>query len=748
MFSRLLAATTLLLAAGFAAAQSGPTLLTVFPPGTKAGATVEVTVSGSGFDGNEQLLFSSEGITAERVGAVAAIDPKAKQPAPKMAGPQPTNAVKFKVKVEADTLPLVTDVRVVSKGGLSNPRAFVVGGEADVNETEPNNDVPQAQEIQPYMTVNGVISTPTDVDYFRFLAKKGENVVVYCLTTTIDSKMQADLVVIGPDGKQVAANRGYRGGDAVLDFLPPADGEYLVRVSQFAYTTGGPDHFYRLTVTTGVWLDVIFPPVMPSRSITYSQLGRNLRRSQPDSRFTRPDGRPLDNFTYTDHEGMEYEPILAPVQVIPPGAAMIDAGGLAGSGTEYRLHLYATNPIVLDNDANGTPEKAQPVTPPCDVAGRIVRKNDRHWYAFDAKKGDVWTLEVFAERIGSPVDAYFLLTDEKGKVLAEVDDGPDTLSPNQFYTKSDDPGRYRFTAPADGKFRVMVSTREAASQFGVRDQYVLRIAKEKPDFRLAVMPFASYYPDAGTLPRGGAVLFSVFVFRFDGFNDPITLTAENLPPGVNCPPQVVGPGQTRGTLVLTADKDAEDWAGFVTVKGAATVGGAKAEYAARPFTVVWPLPGVQPNQVPNTPTITRMDRGPGLALAVRGEAPFALTPASKEPVKVAAGGKVEVTLKVDRKAGNKNPIQVFAATPNVGPRPQGNQPPPPLATVDASKTEVKVSVDVPANLPGGPHSLVLRGVSGAPQPKGGNQPPAKPPATYPAVPVTIEVQGKEPAKKK
>lgn len=79
--------------------------------------------------------------------------------------------------------------------------------------------------------------------------------MVYCLTTSIDSKLQADLMVSGPDGKQLASNRGYRGGDAVLDFKAPADGDYLVRVSQFAYTTGGADHFYRLTMTTKEWVD-------------------------------------------------------------------------------------------------------------------------------------------------------------------------------------------------------------------------------------------------------------------------------------------------------------------------------------------------------------------------------------------------------------------------------------------------------------------------------------------------------------
>jgi hypothetical protein len=751
MFSRLLTCTILLLSAGFAAGQAGPTLLTVFPPGAKAGETVEVTVTGSGFDGNEQLLFSDKAIKAERVGAVAAVDPKAKQPTPKMAGQQPANAVKFKVTVPiGEVKSEMLDVRVVSKGGLSNPRAFMVGLLDEVNEAEPNNDVLQAQKVELNTTVNGAISTPTDVDYVRFAAKAGQNVVVYCLTTTIDSKMQADLVAIGPDGKQLAANRGYRGGDAVLDFLPPADGEYLVRVSQFAYTTGGPDHFYRLTITTRSWTEAVYPPVVPSGSglTEYSRSDGRGADVEPkaDPRFVRPDGRTFEpaKLLLAVVKGERIDELRAH-RPVAPSAGMLDTAD--HWHLESNLLLRAAGRVVLDNDDNGTPEKAQAVAPPCDIAGRIIRKNDRHWYAFDARKGEVWTLEVFAERIGSPVDAFFILTDEKGKVIAEVDDGADTLSPNQFYTKSDDPGRYRFAVPADGKYRVMVSTREAGSQFGVRDQYVLRIAREKPDFRLAVMPTGAYYPDAGTLHKGGAVLFTVFVFRFDGFDGPITLTAENLPEGVTCPPQVIGPQQTRSTLVFTADKDAEDWAGFVTIKAAATIGGEKVEHAARPFTVVWPIPGVQPNQPPpNSPTITRMDRGPGLALAVRGEAPFTLTPAAKDPIKVAAGGKAEVTLKVERKAGNKDAIQVFAATPNVGPRQQGNQPQQPLATVAATVNEVKVSVDIPATLPGGTYSLVLRGQSGAPQPKGPQG--QKPPATYPSVPVTIEVQGRETPKKK
>lgn len=682
----LLATLTVCLVTGYASAQQPvPQLLSVFPLGAKSGDVVELTCSGHNLDGSEKLLFSAKGFKSEPVGTVS--NTKGQQG-------QPTSTMKFKVNVPKDAKGTL-DVRVVSKTGISNPRAFVVGDMTDVSETEPNNDVGQAQKIELDTTVNGVISAPTDVDFVTFKAKAGQDIVVYCLTTSLDSRMQADLMVSGPDGKPLASNHAYRDGDAVLDVKAPTDGDYHVRVSQFAYTTGGFDHFYRLTVTTQDCARAVFPPVTTDKDATVSNW------------------------------------------VISPSAAMIDVFELPSFGPLANPFLVRENTRILDNEKNNTADTAQAVQVPCDIAGRILKKNERHWYSFTAKKGDVRTLEVFADRIGSPVDAFFILTDEKGKVITEQDDGADTLSPNQFYTKSEDPGRYKFTVPNDGTYKVMVSTREAGTQFGTRDQYVLRIAKEKPDFRVAVMSMSTHIPDAGTLPKGGAVVFAVFVFRFDGFNDTIELSASSLPKGVTCPPQVIGPGQTRGTLVLVADAGAEDWDGFVKIEAKA----GDLKRTARPFTITWPALGVQQNQVPNTPMITRMDRGDGMALAIRGEAPFTLTPTEKE-LTAKPGGKLDVTLKVTRDAKFKDGISIVSATPNFGPRPQGNNPSPPVGTAAGDAKEVKVSLDIPNGLSPGTHTLVLRGVSAVPVPKGGgNNAPLRVQPTYAALPITVKIEG-------
>src|SRR5262245_17447269 len=180
---RILATFAVLLAAGYASAQQpAPQLLSVFPMGAKSGDTVELTCSGHNLDGSEKLLFSAKGFKAEASGTV----PAPKQP---LQG-QPTTAVKFKVTVPKDAKGTL-DVRVVGKNGISNPRAFVVSDMTDVSETEPNNDVGQAQKIELDTTVNGTISAPTDVDFVTFKAKAGQNIVVYCLATSIDGKLNA-----------------------------------------------------------------------------------------------------------------------------------------------------------------------------------------------------------------------------------------------------------------------------------------------------------------------------------------------------------------------------------------------------------------------------------------------------------------------------------------------------------------------------------------------------------------------------
>ena len=57
----------------------------------------------------------------------------------------------------------------------------------------------------------------------------------------------------------------------------PTDGDYYVRLYQFTHLSGGPDHFYRLSMTTAPWIDAVIPPMVPAGQATQVTVyGRNL----------------------------------------------------------------------------------------------------------------------------------------------------------------------------------------------------------------------------------------------------------------------------------------------------------------------------------------------------------------------------------------------------------------------------------------------------------------------------------------
>src|SRR5262249_6973180 len=161
--------------------------------------------------------------------------------------------------------------------GVSNPRAFVVGDLAEVAEKEPNDDVPQAQRIAINTTVNGNFASPVDVDYYVFAGKKGQRVVLSCLASSIDSRAHPDVEVYDTRGRLLTSNRHYRANDALADLTLPEDADYHVRVYEFSHTQGGPEHFYRLSVSTAPWIDAVHPCVVePGKTTPVTVWGRNL----------------------------------------------------------------------------------------------------------------------------------------------------------------------------------------------------------------------------------------------------------------------------------------------------------------------------------------------------------------------------------------------------------------------------------------------------------------------------------------
>jgi hypothetical protein len=104
--------------------------------------------------------------------------------------------------------------------------------------------------------------------------------------------------------------------------------------------------------------------------------------------------------------------------------------------------------------------------------------------------------------------------------------------------------RVTFDPPADGDYLVRVA--DVRGSGGAEFAYHLVLRKPEPSFRVELGA------ENPSIPRGGTTLIPLNVVRLDGFDGPIEVTAEDLPPGVTVTPASINRGELSGMLGLSA----------------------------------------------------------------------------------------------------------------------------------------------------------------------------------------------------
>jgi hypothetical protein len=680
-------------------------LVSIFPAGGKQGTSITVTLSGTDLEGVSKLHFSSPGISATPVTTPPGLGEDGPQPVPGQ----------FTIAIAAETPAGICEVRAVGKYGVSNPRFFEVGTRDELLEKEPNNSPQEAQEITLDTVINGQSAAATDQDYFKFTAKAGQRIIFNCSAYRIDSRMDATLVLYDATGKELDRNRDTNRRDPLLDFTPPADGVYFVEVHDFLYA-GGNEYYYRLSVGAGPYLDFIFPPAgLPGSSGQYTVYGRNLPGGQPTDRIA-ADGKPLESLNVTIAL-----PADESVQSIDAGSVVEpDESGM--DAIAYRLPAptpssnavllgFATAPVVTEQEPNDDPSKAQSVTAPCEVVGQFYPQADRDWVQIECKAGEALWIEVFSQRLGLPTDPFLLVQqvtkNEKGeeqlKDVQAVDDYLENPPGNVYIyeLKTDDPA-FRFVAPADGTYRIMVRNLSNYTRPDPRLVYRLAIHPAKPDFRVVAKPrLLPFSPDPNQNPptvwspllrKGGTEYIDVVVFRREGFDGEVRISVDGLPPGVTSSPITVGTGQYLGAIVLSAAEDAAESMSLITVLGRAKIGEAEVVRPARAATMVW---GGLINQVTPRSRLTR-----NLALAVSGSEtfPFAIDLGQNPVLEMCKAGKVALPIKLIRRGDFKGNVVLAPSSlpPNVRPS---------NITLDPNASAGNLEIALPPNAPVGTYSF-------------------------------------------
>lgn len=647
-----------------------PQLNSVYPCGGQRGTEVECTITGGDIDAATGLHFSHPGITAEA------------------AGPK-----KFKITI-ADNVPVGRyDVRAICPLGVSSCRSFAVGDRKEFNETEPNNLIDKANRVELPATVNGQINGGVDLDHFIFAAKKGQRIIVNAWAWRLDSKLDATLMIYDPAGREIAYNGDYYGKDAFIDFTAAEEGDYTVKIWDFIYSSGS-ELVYRLEIGSLPHLDAIVPAVLtPGKPTMVTLYGRNLPNGKPAPPEMQVNGQPLETLT----QELTLDPKSATLgtgEVIRPATALLE-------GTEFRLPSAAgvSNPlfvgfadgtVIPEQEPNNSTETAQLVTIASEVTGTFSPVNDLDYFKIAAKKDQKIVVEIFGERQSGLTDPMLSSFDAKGKRLTTGDDSGRNIGKLRFPTNTRD-GRWDYTATADGMLTIQVRDLYHQQRGDARFTYRLSFREPQPSFRLVAVPTAEILPDSTVVRQGGKYWLDVLVNKEDGFDEPITVTAEDLPAGVTAEPVIIGPGKTSVPLVFQAAADAPLDQRAIRIVGRAKLGEVELNSVARGGGLTW--------STVNTPGISRMQDS--IMLSVREPAPFSLQAEAKAR-EVIAGEKLEITVKLTRAADWTDEVQLAGLDLPTNCSMA-------LVNIDKGKSEAIVELAVAANTKPGTYTFTVNG---------------------------------------
>ncbi len=456
-------------------------------------------------------------------------DPKRQQNA------QIADQVIMDVTVDVDAVPGYRELRIVTGEGLTNPLWFQVSDSPEALEQEPNEPTAPVQPaLQLPVVLNGQIM-PGDVDRFRFAARKRQKLVLEAqarrlipyLADAVPGWFQATLALFDAKGREVAFTDDYRfNPDPVMMYEVPEDGEYSVEIRDSIYR-GREDFVYRISVGEHPFITSIFPlGARAGSQAVVSATGWNL---------------PWDSVVLDTAPGVES---------VRVGAWQCGAG--VSNPVSYQVS------DLPEIDESGAANAA----PACIINGRIERPGERDTFQFVGQRDHTVVVEVYARRLGSPLDALLRITDETGKVLAVNDDWEDKST--GLVTHHAD-SRVSFTPPKDGTYRAVLA--DAQSHGGPEYAYRLHIGPPKPDFALRIAP------SSVTISAGRSAPVCVYALRQDGFEGEIDLALVGAPFGLTLSGGRIPAGCDKVRMTVNASRELQGSQIALQFAGSAQVDG-------------------------------------------------------------------------------------------------------------------------------------------------------------------------------
>ncbi|HEX4131321.1 MAG TPA: hypothetical protein VHZ24_14875 [Pirellulales bacterium] len=511
---------------------SYPMVLDCNPLAAQVGTTSEHVVKARyGLAGAFQVLVTGRSVNGE---VVEVSEPKTKSKDAFY------TTVKLRFTVAEDAMPGVRDFRVATPHGASTlGQLVVVRDPVVVEDSKKSNDTPAgAVAIELPAAVCGAIEKAEDVDYYKFHAKAGESLVFNaqssrCEDRIHDLQSHSDpiLTLRNSQGTVLGMSDNFFRADPLLMHRFEHEGDYTLEIRDVRYQSS-PYWQYVIQINDRSLVTNVFPLALVAERPTRVELvGFNL----PKERFA------TVTVAHDLEEGPQWVELPQSVGASDPVPVVVS-----------RL------PLVAASGKNTARAQAQQIEAPAGINGRLSAPGEMHYFTFDAKKGERFTLSVIARCHESALDPVISIFNEKNSRLVENDD----FLLHRMTVP--DPRVENWTAPADGRYTVEV--RDLQWQGGPEFVYYLAFMRAEPGFELVVDG------DKLNVPAGGAATIFVRAFRKGGFTGEIQLAVEGAPKGMRVHCGRILAGENDGSIVIeSGGSDAKPVAANLRITGIAKV---------------------------------------------------------------------------------------------------------------------------------------------------------------------------------
>jgi hypothetical protein len=319
---------------------------------------------------------------------------------------------------------------------------------------------------------------------------------------------------------------------------------------------------------------------------------------------------------------------------------------------------------LAEKEPNNLANEAQKITLPCEIDGSFFPAGDVDTFEFQAKKSEVWWVEVVSERRGLATSPFVLVqrvtrdgAKEKLTDVVEMNGLPSPIKVSSNGYAYDgppyNPGSMdplgKIEIPEDGTYRLQLRDLFGGTRNDPRNVYRLIIRKAAPDYALVAwaLHMELRNGDRNALSKpialrgGGTMALEVVAVRKDGFDGEIDLSMENLPAGVSACGLKIPAGKAQGMMLITAAADAPRSLAIAKLVGRAQINGVTVIHPCRLASMAWPAKDAMA-EIPNPRLVDEIPVSVGGAEL----APMTIVSSEDKVWEAKAGEKLTIPLKL------------------------------------------------------------------------------------------------------